>query len=428
MKVYFYTLGCKVNQYETQAMGEILKCAGYTITSNDKDADIYIVNSCTVTSASDQKTRQAVRKFKRNNPNSVVVLTGCMPQAYPKQAMELFSADIVLGNRSNDKLVKMLDEYFETHNRVVTLVEHQKGDKFDNLHISSFDERTRAFVKIQDGCDRFCSYCIIPTSRGRSRSKPLEDLKVEFDALAQNGYKELVLVGINLSCYGKDIGLSICDAVELACSVKTFERVRLGSLEPDHMTDEVIDRLSKLKNLCPQFHISLQSGCDATLKRMNRHYNSQEYLDLCDKLRKSFVDTSLTTDVVVGFPLESEEDFNESMSFVQNVGFEKIHVFPYSVRSGTKAAQISPQIVKSVKEERCKEMIKCGDKIRQDFFKSLVGQTVEILCETHVDGFVYGYTKNYTPVKFLCDKDLHGELKNVKITGFEYEHCIGEFV
>ena len=428
MKVYFYTLGCKVNQYETQALSESLRSAGYTITSDANDADIYIVNSCTVTSASDQKTRQAVRRFKRNNPNSIVILTGCMPQAYPKQAAELFSADIVLGNRNNDNLLKMLEEYLEKHNRVVTLVEHQTGDKFDELHISSFDERTRAFVKIQDGCDRFCSYCIIPTSRGRSRSKPLDTLKKELETIATSGYKEVVLVGINLSCYGKDIGLSICDAIEIACSFDTIDRVRLGSLEPDHMTDEVISRLSKLPKLCPQFHISLQSGCDATLKRMNRHYTAQEYIELCEKLRSSFAHTTLTTDVMVGFPLETEEDFVESMQFVKKVGFEKIHVFPYSVRTGTKAAKISPQITRAVKEERCKRMIEVGDEIRREYFKSLVGKTAEILCETFTDGFVYGYTMNYTPIKAKSTQDLHGQVRNVKITGFDDEHCIGEFV
>lgn len=428
MKVYFYTLGCKVNQYETQAMGEVLKKAGYDIISDADGADIFIVNSCTVTSASDQKTRQAVRRFKRNNPDATVVLTGCMPQAYPKQAMELLSADIVLGNRNNDRLLFMLDEYFKKRDRIVSLVEHKSEDGFEKLNISSFDERTRAFVKIQDGCDSFCSYCIIPTSRGRSRSKPIEDLRAELEALASKGYKEVVLVGINLSCYGKDIGLSICDAVELACSIDSLKRVRLGSLEPDHMTDDVIERLKKLDKLCEQFHISLQSGCDNTLKRMNRHYSAHEYFELCNKLRKSFDNTTITTDVMVGFPLESDEDFKESLAFVKKVGFEKIHVFPYSVRSGTKAAQLKPQVTKAVKADRCKIMMQAGEKIRMDFFQSLIGETVEILCETQIDGFVYGYTRNYTPVKIESAEDLHGELKKVQIIGFDSDHCIGKII
>lgn len=428
MNVYFYTLGCKVNQYETQAMSEKLKEAGYSICTDANKADICIVNSCTVTSASDQKTRQAVRRLKRNNPNTIVVLTGCMPQAYPQQSIDLFSADIVLGNRNNDKLLNLLDEYFKNHERVVSIVEHQSDDKFDKLNISSFDERTRAFVKIQDGCNNFCSYCIIPTSRGRSRSKPLEDLKEEFKQLAAHGYKEVVLVGINLSCYGMDNGLSICDAVELACSFDSFERVRLGSLEPDHITDEVIERLSKLDKLCPSFHISLQSGCNATLKRMNRHYTTEEYYELCQKLRSSFYETTITTDIMVGFALETDEDFEESIRFAKKVEFEKIHVFPYSVRKGTKAADITSQIAKTVKSNRCQEMIKTGEEIRKAFFKSQIGKTVEVLCETHSDGFVYGYTKNYTPVKAEYANDLHGQFRSIKITGFDDEHCIGNFV
>ncbi|NCC87571.1 MAG: tRNA (N(6)-L-threonylcarbamoyladenosine(37)-C(2))-methylthiotransferase MtaB [Clostridia bacterium] len=428
MNVYFYTLGCKVNQYETQAMSEKLKEAGYSICTDSKEADICVVNSCTVTSSSDQKTRQAVRRLKRNNPNAIVVLTGCMPQAYPQQSIDLFSADIVLGNRNNDKLLNLLDEYSKNHERVVSIIEHQSGDKFDKLSISSFDERTRAFVKIQDGCNNFCSYCIIPTSRGRSRSKPLEDLRAEFKQLAEHGYKEVVLVGINLSCYGMDNGLSICDAVELACSFDSFKRVRLGSLEPNHITDEVIERLSGLNKFCPSFHISLQSGCDATLKRMNRHYTSEEYYELCQKLRSSFYETTITTDIMVGFALETDEDFEESIKFAKKVEFEKIHVFPYSMRKGTKAADITSQITKTVKSERCQKMIETGEEIRKTFFKSQIGKTVEVLCETHSDGFVYGYTKNYTPVKAAYANDLHGQFMNVKITGFDDEHCIGIFV
>lgn len=428
MNVYFYTLGCKVNQYETQAISEKLKNAGYSICHSADIADIIIVNSCTVTAVSDQKTRQAVRKFKRNNPNAIVVLTGCMPQAYPAKSMELLSADIIMGNRNNDDILTLLDEKLKKDNRVVSIINHENDDRFDTLNISSFDERTRAFVKIQDGCNRFCSYCIIPTSRGRSRSKPMSKLKNELENLAKTGYKEIVLVGINLSCYGVDIGSCLCDAVELACSFESFERVRLGSLEPDHITDEVLENLSKLKKFCPSFHISLQSGCDQTLKRMNRHYTTEEYYNLCKKIRKTFNDATITTDIMVGFPLESEEDFNETIEFAKKIGFEKIHTFPYSVRSGTKAATIKPQIVKAVKDERCKKMIKTGDEIRNTFFEMQIGKTVEILCETHSDGFVYGYTKNYTPVKIKHSDDLHGQLKKAKIVATHSDCCVGVFV
>ncbi len=428
MNVYFYTLGCKVNQYETQALCEKLKSAGYSICHSADIADIIIVNSCTVTAVSDQKTRQAVRKFKRNNKDAIVVLTGCMPQAYPSKSLELLSADIIMGNRNNDDILTLLDEKFKKDERVVSIVEHENSDKFDNLGISSFDERTRVFVKIQDGCDRFCSYCIIPTSRGRSRSKQFDKLKTELENIAKTGYKEVVLVGINLSCYGADINSSLCDAVELACSFESFERVRLGSLEPDHLTDEVLKRLSKNDKFCPSFHISLQSGCDQTLKRMNRHYTTDEYYNLCKKIREIFKDATITTDVMVGFPLESDEDFNQTVDFVNRIGFEKIHVFPYSIRSGTKAANITPQIAKSVKDERCKKMICTGDKIRSNFFASQIGKTVKILCETHTNGYIYGYTKNYTPVKIEHDTDLHGQLKKAKIIDIDDDYCVGVFI
>lgn len=424
MKVYFYTLGCKVNQYETQAMSEKLKKAGFEITSDQKGADIYVVNSCTVTASGDQKSRQAVRKFKRNNPDSIVVLTGCMPQAYPEQAKSLDSADIVIGNKNDNDILELINKYFENHIRIENINQHETGDNFDCLSISSFNERTRAFVKIQDGCDRFCSYCIIPTSRGRARSKPIEQLEEELKHIAQSGYKEVTLVGINLSFYGDGLGYDLYDAVKLACSFDSFKRVRLGSLEPDNISDELIDKLAKLDKFCPQFHISLQSGCDKTLEAMNRHYDSQEYFNLCQKLRSSFNDTTLTTDIMVGFAGETQEDFEKSVEFAKKVKFEKIHAFPYSVRPGTKAEKMKLQIEKSVKETRCKELISVANEIRQNFFKNQVGKTVEILCETYSNGFVYGYTKNYTPIKLKSDIDLHGELKEVKIIDFDENHCI----
>lgn len=428
MKVYFYTLGCKVNQYETQAMSEKLQKAGYEITSNSNDADVFVVNSCTVTASGDKKSRQAVRRFKRNNPDSIVILTGCMPQAYPQQARSLDSADIIIGNRNDEDIVSVLNKHIETKERVDNIILHKTGDCFDNLAISNFSERTRAFVKVQDGCNRFCSYCIIPTSRGRARSKPIEQLEKELKNIASNGYKEVTLVGINLSFYGEGLGYDLYDAVKLACSFDSFERVRLGSLEPDNISDEMIEKLSKLDKFCPQFHISLQSGCDKTLKNMNRHYDSQEYYTLCQKLRRSFKDATLTTDIMVGFPMETKEDFEESIKFAKKVKFEKIHAFPYSVRPGTKAEMMTPQIQKSVKEERCKELIQVAEEIRKDFFNSQVGKTVEILCETFEDGYVYGYTKNYTPLKVKNDKKLHGIIKQVKITDFDDEYCIGEFI
>lgn len=424
MKIAFYTLGCKVNQYESQAMSEKAAANGYEIASADEEADIYVVNSCTVTAESDRKTRQAVRRFKRNHPESIVVLTGCMPQAFPQDAERLEQADIVLGNRNNSKLFELINSYFSCGRRIIDIEEHKSGDKFSGGDISGFERRTRAVVKIEDGCNRFCSYCIIPYSRGRVRSKPIDELKEELHKLSEAGFAEVVLVGINLSAYGTDIGLSICDAVELADSMN-FKRVRLGSLEPDHITDEVIKRLSKLQSFCPQFHISLQSGCDNTLKAMNRHYSAEEYSELCKKLRASFPDAAITTDIMVGFPTESEEDFAENVRFAQKIGFEKVHVFPYSPREGTKAAKM-PQIEKSVKEKRSHIMIEKTEEIRREFLKSQIGKTVEVLFETrHSDGYIEGYTRNYTPVKVKGELPC-GEILKIKITAVDGDFCVGE--
>ena len=427
MKVSFYTLGCKVNQYESRSLSELLNKFGYETVGKDESADVYIINSCTVTAESDRKTRQAVRRFKRNNPNAVVVLTGCMPQAYPKDAEALVQADIVIGNKSNGELPEILEEFFRNRKRTVLTSQHEKGEAFSSCSVSSFDERTRAYVKIQDGCNRFCSYCIIPVARGRVRSKPLGALKTELEKLSAAGYKEIVLVGINLSAYGQDLDEKFCDAVELACSVEGIERVRLGSLEPDHLTKEVIERLSKCKKLCPQFHISLQSGCDKTLRRMNRHYTADEYRSLCRSLRSCFNDCTLTTDVMVGFCGESDEDFEESLRFVREIGFEKVHVFPYSVRVGTKAEKMDGHLPKSVKEKRAAIMSEECEKMRESFLRSQIGRTVNVLFESkEKDGMILGHTANYTPVKAKGGHELFGKFANVKITGTGDDCCVGE--
>lgn len=428
MKAAFYTLGCKVNQYETQAMLERLEAAGYTVVSCDDEADVYIINSCTVTASGDRKTRQAIRHFKRCQPTAAVVLTGCMPQAYPEKSAAIREADIILGNKNNGLLVKALSDFWLTGERQVVVSMHDKkgGEEFFNSEISAFNERTRAFVKIEDGCDRFCSYCVIPYARGRVRSRSLESLKPELNSLAVNGYREIVLVGINLSAYGKDTGVSFCDAVAAACEPQGIERVRLGSLEPDHLTSEVVGRLSKLNKLCPQFHISLQSGCDETLRRMNRHYTSAEYTELCRNLRESFPNAALTTDVMVGFPGETQAEFEASLEFVRSIGFSKIHVFPYSPRTGTKAAEMEDQIPQSVKKERCRAMIKAGQELRECFLAEQVGGTYPVLFETPCDGNVYeGYTPNYTPVRVASDESLCGKILNVRLTCAQSDWCDG---
>lgn len=420
MKVAFYTLGCKVNQYETEYMAELLKKANFQIVSHNDEADFYIVNSCTVTATADQKTRQNVRKFKRQHPNSTVILTGCMPQAFPEQASALNEADIVLSNKSNKDILDLINEYIVSQNRIVKIEKHQKGDKFQQCDINEFNERIRAFVKIEDGCDRFCTYCIIPMSRGRVRSKPLEDLEKEVEHLANNGVKEIVLVGINLSSYGKGQDFDLVDAVKICNDNEKILRVRLGSLEPDHITDDIIERLSKCEKLCPQFHISLQSGCDKTLKEMNRHYDSADYKALCNKLRDTFEDATITTDVMVGFNNETEEDFETSLKFVEEIGFEKVHTFPYSQREGTVASRKGDNVPKAKKERRASVMIQHTDIIRQNYFKSLIGKKEVVLFENEIEKGIYqGYAMNYVPIRMASDINLIGQEITVEIKDFD---------
>lgn len=427
MKVAFYTLGCKVNQYETEYMSELLQKAGFEIVSPGEDADYYIVNSCTVTATADQKTRQNVRKFKRNHPNSVVILTGCMPQAFPKEAEELIEADIVFSNKNDGDILKIINDYSIHRSRLIKIEEHKTGDDFQKCSINAFSERIRAFVKIEDGCDRFCSYCIIPKSRGRVRSKNPVDLKNEIDELAKSGVKEIVLVGINLSAYGKGQDYNIVDAVKICAENDGIKRVRLGSLEPDHITDEIIEELAKIDKFCPQFHLSLQSGCNKTLKNMNRHYTAEEYKSLCEKLRSTFKDASITTDIMVGFNEESQQDFEESLSFAKEIAFEKVHTFPYSERTGTAASKKGDSVPKAEKERRAKIMIEETDKIRNNYLKALIGQTVEVLFENEVEKGVYqGYTVNYLPIQKHSSENLIGKILNVKITDYRDDFCIAE--
>ena len=426
MKAFIYTLGCKVNQYESQELISLLKNNGYTISANKHNCDIYIVNSCTVTAESSRKTRQALRKFKSQSAENIVILTGCFPQAFPDDAKNIPEADIILGNNTNHKLIDHLTDFLADKKRIIDVVPHTISEKYSSKSIDTFDGHTRAFIKIQDGCNRYCSYCIIPKARGFSRSRPLDDIKTELAALAKLGYKEIVFVGINLSSYGKDNGTTICDALQLAEETAGIERFRLGSLEPDHITDEVIEKLSGMKKFCPQFHLSLQSGCNKTLKRMNRHYTAEEYFDLCTKLKKAFSDISLTTDIIVGFPGESDSDFEETVAFARKCGFMKVHVFPFSPREGTPAHNYNDQILNSVKAFRCSKLQQECDSLREQFMNMLIGKTVDVLFETPKDNNQHGYTRNYTPVTIKHSCDLTGQILPVVITDVSGDFCIGE--
>lgn len=428
MKVYFYSLGCKVNQYDTETMKELFAGAGWTISDTPEGCQAIVINSCTVTAVSDQKTRQAVRRFKRNVPGAIVVLTGCMPQAFPQKAADLDAADLVVGNRDHRKILQdiesLLDSEAESRRHLLDVQPYDhRTEVYESTEIRTFAGKTRAVIKVQDGCNRYCSYCIIPTARGRSRSRSMESIAEELENIQSAGYREVVLVGINLTCYGLDNGHSFADPIALACSLG-FDRVRIGSLEYDNITPEAIERLAKLPNFCPQFHMSLQAGCDRTLKTMRRHYTTAEYEATCRMLRSAFPGASITTDIMVGFPGETEEDFVESMEFARKIGFEKIHVFPYSPRKGTAAAEME-QIPKSVKKERAHRMLQTAEEIRHAYLTSQIGKTVCVLSESTQDGMVHGYTENYTPVKFPAERPCHNEIVRVRIDRVDGDCCVG---
>ncbi len=425
MKFAFYTLGCKVNQYETGVMQKMITDAGHEVVSVGDRPDVIVVNSCTVTAESDRKARQNIRKYRRANPQAVIVLTGCLPQAFPDDAAALDAADVLLGNGSNSCLLESVQQFLASKGRVINIKKHVRGAVFDTPTIDKFPERTRAYLKIQDGCERYCTYCIIPTARGFVRSKMPDIIKAEVEGLALAGHKEIVLVGINLSTYGKDLSLNLCDAVDAAASVEGIKRVRLGSLEPDLFTDEMLTRLAAEPKFCPQFHLALQSGCNATLKRMNRHYTGEFYADLVNRIRAKFSNSSITTDIMVGFAGESEEEFESSLRFVKQIGFARSHVFAYSQRAGTIADRLPNQVSPEIKQARSSKMIAATAESEREFLATQIGLTVPVLFETYDKGVNCGYSENYTHVK-AAGEDLRGEIVNVKITAVEGDGCIGE--
>lgn len=431
MKVFFAGFGCKVNQYETESIKADFISEGFETADEITSADVIVINSCTVTSSGDSKSLYFLRKARKDNPEAVIVLTGCMPQATPEIAESIPEADIVTGTKERGNIVSLVKEFTKSRNQIVSIGKYCASDKFEEIIPGDFSEKTRAFVKIQDGCNQFCTYCIIPYARGRCRSKPLDILEKEIYTLAQNGHKEIVLVGINLAFYGKEFGIRLVDAVELCCKINGVERVRLGSLEPEVISDEDLLRLSKLPQFCPQFHLSLQSGCGKTLKAMNRHYNTEEYYGLVKKIRNIFPECSITTDIMVGFPNETDEDFEASLEFVKKVGFAKIHVFQYSPRNGTPAAK-EPQIKNSVKHERADRMKKLGDELKQKYLEKQIGKTVPVLFEReNSPEFHQGYAPDYTLIKIPaknCEKSLRRLIFYVKIRESEKDCCIGEII
>ena len=423
MRFVIQTFGCKVNQYESIGISNAMTAAGFTETEDISSADVVIINSCTVTENSSKKACHAVRAAKAANPNGLVVLSGCFPQAFPDKARES-GADIIAGTAERNNLPGLITAFFEGRTSSPL---PQLPRSYEELDFCRTTGKTRAFIKIEDGCDRFCSYCIIPYARGHVRSRSLESIKEEAAACVRDGHKEIVLVGINLSCYGKDTGKSLADAVEAVASFPEILRVRLSSLEPELLDEEMCRRLASCKKLCPHFHLSLQSGCDETLKRMNRHYTSEEYFEIVSRLRRYFPDCAVTTDIMVGFAGETEEEFQQSLAFAERVGFSKIHVFTYSVREGTAAAKRTDHIPESVKADRYKRMSELDRRLNREFLEKQVGKTADIIVQKRTSpDFAAGLTPNYTMLHIPGSNAQKQDVIKVRITAACEGFCIGE--
>ena len=413
-KAALHNLGCKVNAYETEAMQELLEQNGYEIVPFKEGADVYIINTCTVTNVADRKSRQMLHKARKMNPDAVVVATGCYVQARGEDIDPC--VDIVVGNNKKKDLIAILDEYYNAQHKVkkeLLDINHEK--EYEEMQVTHTAEHTRAYIKVQDGCNQFCSYCIIPYARGRVRSRNLEHVLEEVRTLAASGYKEVVLTGIHLSSYGIDTGESLLELIQKVHEIDGIKRIRLGSLEPRIITEEFASSIAVLPKMCPHFHLSLQSGCNATLKRMNRRYSAEEYMEKCDL----FHNPALTTDVIVGFPGETQEEFAESMDFVDRVNFYETHIFKYSRRAGTKAAVMPDQVPEEIKSERSAKMIELGHRKQKAYEEKLLGTTQEVLMEEAVeteDGiYQVGHTKEYVKIGLKTEENLSNQLKNVKI-------------
>ena len=422
-KAALHNLGCKVNAYETEAMQHLLEEAGYEIVPFTQKADVYVINTCSVTNMADRKSRQMLHKAKKNNPDSIVVAAGCYVQTSEKEVLNDLSVDIVIGNDRKHDLVRLLEEYsLGSANDTVDDINDGKHD-FEELFIDQTKEHTRAFIKVQDGCNQFCSYCIIPYARGRVRSRRFENVIAEVERLAANGFKEVVLTGIHLSSYGVDFeeATGLLELIQAVNAVKGIERIRLGSLEPKIVTEHFASELSKLDKICPHFHLSLQSGCDATLKRMNRKYTTKEYERGCELLRKYFVHPAITTDVIVGFPGETEEEFEQTKAYLEHIHFYEIHIFKYSKRKGTRAAVMPDQIDEQIKAARSEKLIALGHDMSKEFRKFYIGKNEEVLFEEKAvigdKEYFVGYTKEYVKVARKTDKNLENQIVSGRISG-----------
>lgn len=435
LKIYYMTFGCKVNQYETNHIAELFAKDGHVKTQQLTDADVCIVNSCTVTAQADTKLRHFLKRARREAPDSVIALAGCFPQAFSDKAQELSECDIICGTKNKSAIPELVYKKLaeRSPDRLISVEPHGARSDFEPMCNTDDSDKTRAYIKIQDGCDMYCSYCIIPFARGHICSKPLEDIRLEAAALVKSGHKELILTGINICCYGRDLndGSRLIDAIEAACSADGEYRVRLGSIEPEMLSDIDIERMAAQPKLCPQFHLSLQSGCDRILRLMNRHYNTQEYITFCNKLRRAFPGCAITTDIMVGFPQETEEDFAESLAFAEKLCFASAHIFPYSRRSGTSADKMNGQLDNKTKSNRASRMAEVCKKTQFEYNRSFIGRTVDVLFEReNCAEYHQGHTPQYILVKVprTGDETLRRRLLTVRITEAFAEYCLGELV
>ena len=424
MKIAIYTLGCKVNQYETQAMERLLRQRGHQIVDFSQDADAYVVNSCSVTAVSDQKSRQALHKIRRERPGAVLALCGCYAQTHPGD-MEQLDADLIAGTGDRGGFITLLEQAAEDRSRRTALDRAFDRRDFEILPAGGLDQRTRAMLKVEDGCVNFCSYCIIPYARGPVRSLPLDQAAEQAAALAAAGYREIVLTGIEISSWGRDLEgrPGLADLIEAVCAAAPGVRIRLGSLEPRTVTEAFCRRCADLPDLCPQFHLSLQSGCDETLRRMNRKYGTARYLQSVELLNRWFDRPAVTTDLIAGFPEETEEEFAQTLAFIQKCGFAKMHIFPYSVRPGTPAAKMA-QVPKAVKAERARRAAAAAEEMRSSYLRGCVGRTYAVLFEQPREGRFLGHAPNYMEV-LAEGENLHNIVKNVHITGTNGEVLLG---
>lgn len=427
-KAASFALGCKVNQYESEAIAELFAEKGYEIVGIDEEADVYVINTCTVTNFGDKKSRQLIRKVKRQNENAIVAVVGCYAQTAPKELMEIAGVNLVIGTKDRAQIVEMVEQYNRANGVENHVSDIMKERVFEPLSIQKLANRTRAYLKIQDGCSQYCSYCIIPYARGPIRSREPQEVVAEVKRLAENGFKEVVLTGIHVASYGKDRrDTSLLDILKQVHEVEGIERIRFSSIEPNVVTEEFAQTMAALPKVCDHFHLSLQSGCDKTLKEMNRKYDTEKYRQAAATLRKYLPKVALTTDIIVGFPGETEEDFRESYAFAEEIGFAKIHVFPYSPKRGTPAAARKDQLLNAVKSERSHTLIQLSDRMAADFLADAVGTDAEVLYERAIgEGIYEGHTTNYMKVHGRSETDLTNRIAKTHITRAEGEMLFGD--